>query len=73
VRRSKARSRDEGSVASTDAPDVVSQNEANGNERAEEVRQVRAALAEYFSILQEWSLHSHGTQTDFDSTEDHLS
>jgi hypothetical protein len=56
----------------TDAADVVSQNEVTGDTRAEEARQVRAALAEYFSILEEWTLHGRRTEAGFDSTEDHL-
>jgi hypothetical protein len=35
----------------------VSPNEAASDARAEEERQIRVALAEYFSILREWSLN----------------
>jgi hypothetical protein len=38
---------------SADAVDVVSLKEADG--AAEEQRQIRAALVEYFSILQDWA------------------
>lgn len=38
---------------SADAMDVVCQNEADTV--AEEQRQMRAALADYFSILREWA------------------
>lgn len=51
----------------------MSENEAKGDARAEKVRRVRAALAESFSILQEWTLHGQRTEAGFDSTEDHLS
>jgi hypothetical protein len=38
------------------AEEVVSGRDAgDADSRAEEERQIRAALAEYFSILQEWS------------------
>jgi hypothetical protein len=71
MRRRKASSRDEESVGlPTDAADVVSQDEKNGDTRAEEARQVRAALAEYFSILQEWALHGQRAEPGFDSTGD---
>jgi hypothetical protein len=37
------------------AEDVVSPNDAARDARVEEERQIRVALAEYFSILREWS------------------
>jgi hypothetical protein len=71
MRRRKASSRDDKCVTlPTDAADVVSQNEAIGGTCAEEARQVRAALAEYFAILQEWTLHCQRTEPGSDSTED---
>ena len=70
--RRKGRSRDERSAALATG-EVVRENEAVSDARAEEARQVRAALAEYLSILQEWSLHDQQIQAGFDSTEDHPS
>jgi hypothetical protein len=43
-------------MPSSDAGDVVSQDAVSS--LAEEQRQMRAALAEYFSILREWSMNS---------------
>ena len=37
------------------AAEIVSVEEETLDARIEEQRQIRAALAEYFSILQEWS------------------
>jgi hypothetical protein len=65
--RRTAPSRDgEAGKQSPAARDVVLQDEAAADARAEENRQIRAALAEYFSILQEWSLNCRPAEHGFD-------
>ena len=50
--------KDEISRRSTADRDSVSPNDAVLDARAEEERQVREALLEYFSILHEWSVNN---------------
>jgi hypothetical protein len=69
--RRPARSREEEiSRRSTAIADLVSSNDAPADALAEEKRQVRAALTEYFSILLEWSLNSR--QDSIQTTRDPL-